>query len=51
MSKLPYTKEDAESDYQMSIDHPICPVCKDSGFYIDYQQDPPERKPCENCNV
>jgi len=42
MSELPYTKEDAEFDYQMSIDHPICTVCRDSGFV--------NKKPCSNCN-
>jgi len=48
---MAWTKEDDEIAYQMSITHPICTVCKDSGFYTDFTVNPPERKPCENCNV
>lgn len=48
---MSYTDEDAKSDEQMAIDHPICPVCGDNYYYTDFTQDPPERKPCENCNL
>lgn len=49
-----WTKEDDEMLEQMSYTHPICPVCSDRGFYIDYYNEGtliPERKPCENCNM
>lgn len=46
-----WTKEDDEMLEQMSYTHPLCTVCHDTGFYMDYTQTPPERKPCENCNV
>lgn len=47
---MEWTNEDDIHTLQMSVECPLCPVCKDSGFYMDYYVNPPERKQCENCN-
>lgn len=47
---MEYTKEDAESDYQMSIECPLCPVCGDSGFVSTMFADGIHDVPCENCH-